>query len=160
MALTPNTFTAENTPHFIGFTPYALPANIISVDNVSDMISYSFVTPSPEVKLSYLVGATDTYVVNMSISNVTENVVLDIEVVVDNTIFTVVRASKFSLNPKEGKVITITLNKDGLNMQDPFEKKTSIKLVVTNKDTGIQAIKNVNTAPVPPQVFPSTIDIT
>lgn len=151
--------TKQTTQYFRDFTPYTLPVGLIAADTVGNMISYSFPTPSPEVNLSYVVGAKDTYGVNMDISNITENATLDVEVIVDTTIFTVVSQPTFSLTPKQTKVVTIALNKDSLNTMGDSTKSTSIQIKVTNRNSGVQVVRDVNTPLVPQQQFPSTIDI-
>lgn len=94
MAITPNIFTTQNTPNFVGYTPATEGLNITSVlFDALDMVSVNQVASAP-IQISYFVGAASEYVwalniKNIALGSVVPTVPLDVTVSCNTELFTV-----------------------------------------------------------------------
>jgi hypothetical protein len=121
-------------PYLINFIPNKVEG--VLCQSINDMVSVSLQQNVPISTINYNVGSFDDVLIPLSVKNITNNTNLEIEVLLDDTIFLLNASNftgkKFRLIPGEIVTFTISLNKDVMD-------KTSIR---ENTDISIK-IKNV-----------------
>lgn len=141
--IVPNTFTSQGTEYFSGFTPYRLDSGLEGTDLVSEMVTYSILPLKNPTTINQEVGASDTYSFEVAVKNITQNIILDVEIETDK--YFTISTNSFALSPLEVNKFIASVNNNEINAsQTPLNFSSSVVMRITNRDNKIFAIKNIN----------------
>lgn len=164
---------SNNIPFLKKYTPYRLQSGIVEVNSINDMVSYEIIPKSVPTLIEYHVGTTRTYVVDLVITNITDNSNIEVSCEYNNTIFdiksnaissqtTVQQTSTITtlLKPTDLGSFTVSLQNAILNrLATSALLETAINISVRNLENGLLITKKENINLFEKKQFPDKITV-
>lgn len=161
-------YVTGTVPYLVSYEPYNL-GSTQACDNILDMLSFNLKPQPVPTDINYHVGAETSYVTTLTLKNLTNKTVLDVQVEFDRDVFIIngmddssSRRNKLTLvlTPLQEYSYRIEIKKTDLDASANYKEfMSNILLTVTNQENGSLAVKNISTRGLQEQYVPLQLNV-